>query len=55
MPPASPYAARLGRIPVERREVQVLGSSTAYWVYGPAGDQTRDDVTTIIAVHGFRG
>lgn len=51
MPVASPYAARLGEIPVERREVTVLGSTTAYWVYGP----DREDVPTIIAVHGFRG
>lgn len=56
MPAASPYAARLGRIPVERREAQVLGSTAAYWVYGPDGEGTRDDdVPTIIAVHGFRG
>ncbi|WP_344819997.1 alpha/beta hydrolase [Microbacterium soli] len=48
---ASPYAARLGRIPVERRTVQVLGSTTAYWVYGPDGE----DALTVIAVHGFRG
>jgi len=51
MPAESPYAARLGSIPVERREVEVLGSTTAYWVYGPAGD----GVPTIVAVHGFRG
>ncbi|MDR2996918.1 MAG: alpha/beta hydrolase [Microbacterium sp.] len=48
--PASPYAARLSSIPVERREAQVAGGTTAYWVYGPA-----DAATTIIAVHGFRG
>nr|WP_205835538.1 alpha/beta hydrolase [Microbacterium sp. CFH 90308] len=40
----------LGEIPVERREVEVLGATTAYWVYGPA-----DADLTIIAVHGFRG
>lgn len=51
MPVDSPYAARLGEIPVERREVQVLGSTTAFWVYGPP----KDDAPTIIAVHGFRG
>lgn len=51
MPVASPYAARLAEIPVERREAQVLGSTTAYWVYGEAAE----DAPTIIAVHGFRG
>ncbi|REJ05404.1 alpha/beta hydrolase [Microbacterium bovistercoris] len=47
---ASPYAARLSSIPVERREAHVAGGTTAFWVYGPA-----DAATTIIAVHGFRG
>jgi len=51
MSAASPYAARLGEIPTERREVEVLGSSTAYWVYGPADEAA----PTVIAVHGFRG
>lgn len=46
----SPYADLLDRIPVERREVEVLGGTTAYWVYGP-----EDAETTILAVHGFRG
>jgi len=46
----SPYTERLERLPVERREVTVLGGTTAYWVYGPA-----DAETTIVAVHGFRG
>ena len=36
---------------MERREVEVLGSTAAYWVYGPE----RDDIPTIVAVHGFRG
>ena len=46
----NPYAALLDEIPVARREVAVLGGTTAYWVYG------RDDAeTTIVAVHGFRG
>ena len=47
---SSPYSERLARLPVERREVEVRGGTTAYWVYGPA-----DASTTIIAVHGFRG
>ncbi len=53
MPVASPYAARLAEIPVQRREAQVLGSTAAYWVYGPASDVP--EVPTIVAVHGFRG
>ena len=40
----------LEAIPVQRRKVEVLGGSTAYWVYGPD-----DAESTIIAVHGFRG
>ena len=50
MPVASPYSDRLSRLPVERREVEVAGAKTAYWVYGP-----HDSSTTVIAVHGFRG
>lgn len=46
----NPYSEMLDRIPVERREIEVLGGTTAYWVYGPA-----DAATTVIAVHGFRG
>ena len=46
----SPYADRLQRLAVERREVEVRGGTTAYWEYGPA-----DAEVTVIAVHGFRG
>lgn len=46
----SPYAAKLDQIPVERREVSVLGSLTRYWVYGPA-----DAATTVLVAHGYRG
>ena len=46
----SPYADRLQRLPVERREVEVRGGLTAYWEYGSA-----DAEVTVIAVHGFRG
>lgn len=46
----SPYAALLARVPVEERSVEVLGSRTSYWVYGPD-----DAETAMIAVHGFRG
>lgn len=40
----------LDRIPVERHDVEVLGGTTAYWVYGP-----EDAEITILAVHGYRG
>lgn len=50
MPVVNPYAPLLAAIPVQRDELQVLGATTAYWVYGPA-----EASTTIIAVHGFRG
>ncbi len=50
MPPTSPYAALVERIPVVRREAAVLGGTTAYWDYGPA-----DAATVVVAVHGFRG
>lgn len=50
MAPANPYAPLLDALPVERREIEVAGGVTAYWVYGPA-----DAASTVIAVHGFRG
>ncbi|WP_102192066.1 alpha/beta fold hydrolase [Microbacterium aurantiacum] len=50
MPAPSPYADRLSRLPVQRREATVRGGITAYWVYGPVNAET-----TVIAVHGFRG
>lgn len=34
-----------------RREVEVAGGTTSYWVYGP----DTGDAPTIVAVHGFRG
>jgi pimeloyl-ACP methyl ester carboxylesterase len=46
----NPYAPLLEAIPVERHEVVAGGTTTAYWVYGPA-----DAETTVVAVHGFRG
>lgn len=46
----SPFAVRLSTIPVEQREASVLGSTTAYWVYGDA-----DAPRTIVIVHGYRG
>ncbi|MGU3355885.1 alpha/beta fold hydrolase [Microbacterium sp. M4A5_1d] len=50
MPTVSPYDSLLARIPVRRLETDILGGTTAYWVYG------RDDAPqTLLAVHGFRG
>ncbi|MFG6502040.1 alpha/beta fold hydrolase [Microbacterium sp. P05] len=46
----NPYAALLDRVPVIRREIELLGSTTVYWEYGAA-----DAPSTLIAVHGFRG
>ncbi len=46
----NPYASLLDEIPVERHEIEIAGSTTAYWVYGPANAET-----TMVAVHGFRG
>jgi pimeloyl-ACP methyl ester carboxylesterase len=46
----SPYASLLDTVPCERRQSDVLGSTTRYWVYGPA-----DARITLLAVHGFRG
>jgi pimeloyl-ACP methyl ester carboxylesterase len=50
VPVLSPYADLLARIPVTRQTVEVLGGSTAYWVYG-----ADDAEITLVAVHGFRG
>jgi pimeloyl-ACP methyl ester carboxylesterase len=46
----SPYASRLGRIPVDRHELTILGSTTRYWVYGE-----EDAARTVVLVHGYRG
>ncbi|SDQ08505.1 alpha/beta fold hydrolase [Microbacterium sp. cf332] len=50
MPTASPYADLLARVPVRRAEIEVLGGTTVYWVYG-----SDDAEHTLLAVHGFRG
>ena len=50
MPVDSPYSALLAEIPVRERAVDVLGSDTHYWDYGPA-----DAATTLVVVHGYRG
>ena len=46
----TPHASALAQIPVRTGEVQVLGSSTAYWDYGPL-----DAERTVLLVHGYRG
>ena len=56
MPAPSPYADRLGRIRVERHEVEIAGGRTAYWTYGPSAPASEgESPLTLIAVHGFRG
>lgn len=50
MPVPHPYGDLLAAIPVTSHSIELLGGSTAYWVYGPS-----DAEVTIIAVHGFRG
>ncbi|MFE4469215.1 alpha/beta fold hydrolase [Leifsonia sp. NPDC056824] len=47
---ASPYAEALGRVPVRRAELPLLGGLTRYWDYGDP-----DAATTLVLVHGFRG
>ena len=50
MPLPSPYAERLDAIPVRQHSLDVLGSSTSYWDYGP-GNRPVD----LVLVHGYRG
>ncbi|MDM4763147.1 alpha/beta fold hydrolase [Galbitalea sp. SE-J8] len=50
MPLASPYAPRLAELPTDEHTVELLGSSTRYWSYGPA-----DAALTLVLVHGYRG
>jgi pimeloyl-ACP methyl ester carboxylesterase len=46
----SPFAALLAAVPVEKHEVQILGSTTRYWVYGDP-----EAKTTVVITHGYRG
>jgi pimeloyl-ACP methyl ester carboxylesterase len=46
----SPFAAQLSILPIEKHEVEVLGSTTRYWVYG-----NPDAETTVVISHGYRG
>jgi pimeloyl-ACP methyl ester carboxylesterase len=43
------------RLLPQRREVAVLGGTTAYWVYEPEAGASGPDAPTLVAVHGFRG
>ncbi|MFT4029118.1 MAG: alpha/beta hydrolase [Protaetiibacter sp.] len=46
----SPHADALARIPVRERELEVLGSRTRVWDFGP--EDARD---VVVLVHGYRG
>jgi pimeloyl-ACP methyl ester carboxylesterase len=46
----SPHADALARIPVREGSVEIFGSRTRYWEYGPA-----DAAHTVLLVHGYRG
>ncbi len=46
----TPHAAALARIPVREGSVDVLGSTTKYWEYGPP-----DAEQTVVIAHGYRG
>ena len=46
----SPFAAKLSEVTVQRHEVDVLGSTTRYWVYGEP-----DAPFTVVISHGYRG
>jgi pimeloyl-ACP methyl ester carboxylesterase len=50
VPDESPYSVLLAETPVRERSVEVLGSDTHYWDYGP-----EDAATTVVVVHGYRG
>ena len=50
VPVANPYAPLLDAIEVVDDTVEVLGSTTRYWTYGPA-----DAPATLLLVHGYRG
>ncbi|MEO5919994.1 MAG: alpha/beta fold hydrolase, partial [Pseudolysinimonas sp.] len=46
----TPHADALSRIPVRDGSLEVLGSTTRYWEYGPA-----DAARTVVIAHGYRG
>jgi pimeloyl-ACP methyl ester carboxylesterase len=50
VPADSPYSTLLAETAVRAHTIEVLGSETRYWDYGPA-----DAATTVVVVHGYRG
>jgi pimeloyl-ACP methyl ester carboxylesterase len=46
----TPHADALARIPVREGSLEVFGSTTRYWEYGPA-----DAPHTVVIAHGYRG
>jgi len=50
VPVDSPYSTLLAETPVREHVIDVLGSDTHYWDYGP-----EDAATTVVVVHGYRG
>ena len=50
MPVFSPYARLLDELPISEHAVEVLGSDTHYWSYGPD-----DAPLTFVIAHGYRG
>lgn len=49
MPVPSPYAALLDAVPPRTETIEVLGSKTRFWEYGPS------DAPPLVVVHGYRG
>ena len=50
MPVESPYASLLAGTDPRDSRLDVLGTTTRYWEYGPA-----DATETVVVVHGYRG
>jgi pimeloyl-ACP methyl ester carboxylesterase len=46
----SPFSELLDEVPGTKHTISVLGSSTAYWAYGP-----EDAAVTLVIAHGYRG
>ena len=46
----TPHAEALARIPVRERELEVLGSRTRFWDFGP-----EDGRDVVVLAHGYRG
>jgi len=50
MPRPAPHAAALAALPLRTGGLEILGSTTRYWDYGPP-----DAARTIVMCHGYRG